>query len=228
MSNLINTSFQEEDGARAVEESEQGLLTSAAADTVLRLTILGRILVAAGAVAADGGNTGNGTITLFTIVGGVVPKIGTYQFVLTAALIGKIVDPDGNDIASDIALNDGTTTVVSAGGLQFTVTDGGTAFVATDFFTIVVGVGSLNYAFYASAGAAGVQIPKAVSLSEVVASGAGDDPVGVMLKGKVRTDRLIIDGSAAGVGITDEIKDLLRDYEIIVEDATEAAGLDNQ
>lgn len=129
--NLINTSFQEEDGARAVEESEQGLLTSAGAVTVLRLTILGRI---------------------------------------TAT--GK-------------------------------------------------------YGFYASGNVDGTEVPKAVSLSEVVAAGAGDDPLGVMLKGKVRTDRLIIHGSAAGVGITDAIKDLLRDYEIIVEDATETSGLDN-
>jgi hypothetical protein len=227
MSNLTRTDFQEEDGARAVEESEQGLLTSAAADTVLRLTILARLLVAAGAIAADGGNTGNGTITLFTIVAGDVPKVGTYQFILTAALIGKLVDPDGDDIASDIALNDGTTTVISAGGLQFTITDGGTAFVATDFFTIIVGAGTGNYAFFAPAGAGGVQLPKVVSLSEVVAAGAGDDPVGVMLKGKIREDRLIIDGSAAGVGITDAIKDQLRDYGIIVEPATETAALDN-
>ena len=226
MNNLINTSFQEEDGARAVEESEQGLLTSAAADTVARLTILGRILAAAGTPSANTG-TGTGTITLFTLVAGAIPIVGDYVVTLTAALVAKITDPNGNDIASDIALNDGTTTVVVAGGLQFTITDGGTAFVAGDFFTLPVAAGSGNYVFYAAAGAAGAQIAKAVSLSEVVASGAGDDVIGVMLKGKVRTDRLIIDGSAAGVGITDAIKDMLRDYEIIVEDAIETSGLDN-
>lgn len=226
MSNLINTSFQEEDGARAVEESEQGILTLAGADIIKRLTILGRILAGAGTPGAAVG-TGNGTITLFTLVAGDVPKIGTYKFVLTAPLIGKIVDPNGNDIAADIALNDGTTTVVSAGGLQFTVTDGSTAFVAGDYFDLPVVVGSLAYVPFAVDGAAGAQIPKAVSLSEVVATGAGDFPLGVMLKGKVRTDRLIIDGSDAGAGITDEIKDLLRDYEIIIEDATETSGLDN-
>ncbi len=132
MSNLINTSFQEEDGVRAVEESEQGLLTSVGADTVARLTILGR-------VTATG-----------------------------------------------------------------------------------------KYAFYnVGDSPAGTVVPVAVSLSEVVAAGAGDDPVGVLLKGKVRTDRLIIDGSAAGVGITDAIKDSLRTMGIIVEDATETSGLDN-
>ncbi len=132
MGNLTRTDFQEEDGVRAVEESEQSLLTSAGADTVARLTILGR-----------------------------VTATGKYAF-----------------------YNVGDTP-------------------------------------------AGTAVPVAVSLSEVVAAGAGDDPVGVMLKGKIREDRLIIDGSAAGVGITDAIKDQLRDYGIIVEPATETAALDN-
>lgn len=131
MSNLINTSFQEEDGVRGVSESEQGLLTSAGAVTVKRLTILGRI------------------------------------------------------------------------------TTGG------------------KYGFYAPGNSDGTEVPVAVSLSEVVATGAGDDTLGVMLAGKVREDRLIIHGSAAGVGITDAIKDLLRTQMIIVEPAIETAGLDN-
>jgi len=227
MSNLIRTDYQEEDGARAVRASEQGLLTSAGAETVKRLTLLGRISVAVGAAAPGGSNTGNGTITVYSLVAGAVPIVGTYQFVLTAALVGKIVDPNGNDIASDIALNDGTTTVVSAGGLQFTVTDGGTAFIAGDLFTLVVAAGSGNYVAFAIAGAAGAQIPKAVSLSEVVAAAPGDNVLGVMLEGIVRTDRIFIQGSLAGVGITDEIKDSLRDYGILVEDAIETSALDN-
>ena len=40
--------------------------------------------------------------------------------------------------------------------------------------------------------------------------------------------KLIIDGSAAGVGITDAIKDSLRTFGIIVEPATQTAELDNQ
>ena len=61
-----------------------------------------------------------------------------------------------------------------------------------------------------------------------IEAGAGDNTVGVMLVGKVREDRLIIDGSAAGVGITDAIKDSLRTMGIIVESAEECAALDNQ
>lgn len=228
MANLTITNVDQLDGARGVETSEQGLLKLAGADTIARLTILGREIAAAGAVAADAGNTGNGTVTLFSIVAGDVPKVGTYKFVLTAALIGKIVDPNGNDIAADIALTDGGAKVVEAGGLQFTVTDGSTAFAAADFFTLVVGAGTGYYVPFAVAGAAGAQKPVAVSLSEVVAGAGGNFPLGVMLKGRVRESEIIIDGSSAGVGITDAIKDQLRDYGIIVEPATQTAALDNQ
>lgn len=133
MANPIITNFDSEDGVRAVEASEQSVLTSAGADTVARLTILGR-----------------------------VTATGKYAF-----------------------YNVGNTP-------------------------------------------AGTNVPVAVSLSEVVAAGAGDNPVGVMLKGKVREDKLIIDGTEPGVGITEAIKDLLRTQMIIVESATETAALDNQ
>lgn len=132
MANPVITNFSTEDGVRAVEASEQSELTLAGADTIARLTILGRI----------------------TATG----KYGPYD----------------------------------------------------------------------SGAATGVEIPVAVSLSEVVATGAGDFPFGVLLKGKVRTDKLIIDGSSAGVGITHAIKDSLRTSGIIVEDAAETAALDNQ
>lgn len=132
MANPEITNFDSEDGVRAVEASEQGEITLAGADTIARITILGRITA------------------------------------------------------------------------------------------------TLKYAPYDSGAGDGREIPKAVSLSEVDEAGAGDYPLGVMLKGKVRTDKLIIDGSAPGVGITDAIKDQLRDYEIIVEDAKQTAGLDNQ
>lgn len=128
--NIVN--FDTEDGIRAVEASEQGLVTFAGAKTLAKLTILGRI---------------------------------------TAS--GK-------------------------------------------------------YGFYASGASDGTEVPVAVLMNEVVATGAGDKAGSILLKGKVRTDKLIIDGSAAGVGITNAIKDALRTFDIIVEDATECAALDNQ
>ena len=227
MANLTITNIDQLDGARGVETSEQALLKLAGADTIARLTILGRELVKAGTPSAAVG-TGDGTITLFSISNGEIPVIGNYKFLLTAALVGKLIDPDGNDIAADIALTDGGDKVVEAGGLTFTVTDGSTAFVAGDYFTLPVAAGTMYYVPYAVAGVAGAQKAVAVSLSEVVAGAGGNFPLGVMLKGRVRESDIIIDGSSAGVGITDTIKDSLRDYGIIVEPATQTAALDNQ
>jgi hypothetical protein len=85
-----------------------------------------------------------------------------------------------------------------------------------------------KYGYYASGNSDGTQTPVAVSLSEVVADGAGDDPVGVMLAGTVREGDLIIHGSTAGTGITDAIKDSLRTYGIFVESCDESNVLDNQ
>ena len=133
MNNNVVTNFYPGDGVRAVVKSEQAVLTSAGADTVARLTILGRI----------------------TATG----KYGFYNV--------------GNSPA-------------------------------------------------------GTGTPVAVSLSEVVAAGAGDDPLGVLLAGTVNEDNLIIDGSAPGVGITESIKDLLRTFGIFVETIDETAELDNQ
>ena len=133
MANPIITNFDSMDGVRAVSESEQGELSSVGADTVARLTILGRI---------------------------------------------------------------------TATGL---------------------------YAFYNVGNTpAGTNIPVAVSLSEVVAAGAGDDPVGVMLAGRIDESKLIVDGTGPGVGITEAIKDSLRTFGIIVESYEETAALDNQ
>ncbi len=85
------------------------------------------------------------------------------------------------------------------------------------------------YAFYNVANVpAGTNVPVAVSLSEVVAAGAGDDTVAVMLGGRVDESKLIVDGTGPGVGITEAIKDSLRTFGIIVDSYTETAGLDNQ
>lgn len=84
------------------------------------------------------------------------------------------------------------------------------------------------YKQYASGASDGSQTPVAVSLSEVVHTADGDKPVHVLLQGTVNEADLIIHGSAAGVGITEAIKDALRTYGIIVETITECNELDNQ
>jgi len=49
-----------------------------------------------------------------------------------------------------------------------------------------------------------------------------------MIAGHVRKERLIVKGSAAGVGITDAIQDQLRDFTIVASDVQELNVLDNQ
>jgi hypothetical protein len=86
-----------------------------------------------------------------------------------------------------------------------------------------------KYAPYASNDSpSGCNIPVAVSLSEVVSDGAGDDPVGVMLQGTVNEADLTIHGGTTGENITEAIKDQLRTYGIIVESIDDANELDNQ
>lgn len=113
------------------------------------------------------GNTGNGTCTSATVVGvdsagnRVVPAVGNWQFRLTAALVGKIIDPSGVDVKTAIALNDGTTTVIKECGLQFIITDGGTAFEADDGFYLPV-VADGDYVPYDPDSVVGAAIPQCI------------------------------------------------------------------
>lgn len=85
-----------------------------------------------------------------------------------------------------------------------------------------------KYGYYNSGASDGTQIPVAVSLSEVVADGAGDFPLGVLLAGSVREENLIIYGTGPGIGITPAIKDALRTYGIHVYSMPDCGVLDNQ
>lgn len=234
MSNLTITNRSDEDGLRALQASEQSVLQLAGADTIARLTILGRQDVdTAIVVTADAGNTGDGTVAAVVVNSPDIPLVGDYNVECIAAATNsgtfKIENPNGDLVLGDVTIpaGAGNDVVVVADGIQFTITDGATDFIVGDKFAAAV-VANGDYVYYSASGAGGAQIPKAILLTEVVATGAGDFPIHVLLKGRVRTDKIIIDGSAAGVGITDAIKDALRDYGIIVEDATETAALDNQ
>jgi len=74
-----------------------------------------------------------------------------------------------------------------------------------------------KYGVYDSGASDGTENPRAVLLSKVEASGAGDYTVNVMLVGDVRQENLIIQGNDPGENITETLKDQLRDYGIIIE-----------
>lgn len=83
--------------------------------------------------AADGGNTGNGTITASPATTSVAQK-GVTKVLMTGATTYSVITPDG------VVHAPGATGAAYAGaalvGLTFTVTVGGTPMVAGDFFTI--------------------------------------------------------------------------------------------
>ncbi len=75
----------------------------------------------------------------------------------------------------------------------------------------------------------GSGVPVGVLHTAVLAdAGPADENLRYIVSGKVREDELRIDGGAKGVGITEAIKDLLRDFGIVPLSATELSKLDNQ
>jgi len=206
------------------------------ADTLAPGTIMARQTVdtAVANGAADGGNTGDGTVTVVSVVAGpVVPLAGAYILECTAAVtnggVFKLEDPNGSLVASDLILTvgAGAATVLEAGGLQFTVTDGATDFAVGDFFTLTV-VANGDLVPYAIAGAGGAQIPIAILTYEVVATGVQDIPSRVGVSGKYRKEKLIIDADGDGSSITNAILDQLRSYGLVPVDVQELNIQDNQ
>lgn len=89
------------------------------------------------ASAAQGSNTGNGTIGTVTLGAASVP--GAYIVNFESATAFAVENPTGQEIGH------GTTgSTFSAGGLSFTVTAGGTAFAAGDSFAITVSSATPN------------------------------------------------------------------------------------
>lgn len=194
---------------------------------------------------AGGSNTGNGTATLATVVGigndgeRVTPKAGTWKFILTAALVGKLQDPDGNDVVTGIALNDGTTTVVKYAGLQFTITDGATPFAADDEFSLPV-VANGKWVPYSAAGVLGQHLPKGVfdpegsygdiTAAALVAGDVTDMPI-VISGARFDKNKLVIENSGA---LTDMVADsgltveeYIRQFGLIAEDAISGSSYEN-
>lgn len=215
-------------------EFRDELLTFGGAGTVLSGTILARRAVATAVTAGAFVGTGDGTLTLATVVGGsIVPLVGVYSLVCVAVVtnggVFNLLDPNGAVVASNLTLTvgAGASTVFEAAGLEFTVTDGAADFVLGDAAPLTVAADGKMVVF-AVAGAGGAQIPKQIVTYDVVAAGAGDEAIRAGVAGSYRKQRLIIDGSAAGVGITDAIIDQLRDFGLVAIDVQELNILDNQ
>lgn len=213
---------------------EDNIITFAGVATLLAGTILARRTVAIAVVAAAGSNTGDGTVTLATVVAGpIVPLVGAYVLTATTAVtnggIFQLVDPNGAIVASDLIMTAGAgaATVFEAAGLEFTVTDAAADFIVGDSFTLTVAADG-KLVPYAIDGAGGVQLPLAVLLNELTSTGAGDLPDRPIIAGRVRRGDLVIDADGDASNLTDAIVDQLRDVSIIALATLQLAELDNQ
>jgi len=211
------------------------LLTFAGADTFVAGTILARQAVALAVTpAAGGGNTGDGTVTLATVVAGsTVPVVGAYVLTVTAAVTNggvlKLVDPNGAQVAGNLTMTVGAAaaTVFEAGGLEFTVTDGATDFIVGDTFTLTVAAGG-KMVPYSLTGAGGAQVPSAILTYEVTAAGASDVAIRAGIAGSYRKGRLVIDADGDDSNVTAAVLDKLRSYGLVSIDVQELNILDNQ
>lgn len=229
ISNVDNASIELRNG-----EFRDDTLQFAGADTFVAGTILARREVATAVTASAVTGTGNGTVTLATVVAGtVVPIVGAYVLTCMTALthggIFQLVDPNGALVASGVEMTAGAggTTVVEVNGLQFTITDGSTDFIVTDFFTLTVAADG-DLVPFDPAGEGGEQIPVAVLTYESVRTGAGDNAIRALIGGVVNKTRLIIDVDGDGSNVNNAVLDQLRHVGITPIDVEQIAELDNQ
>jgi hypothetical protein len=130
---------------------------------------------------ANGGNTGNATISAVTLGDGASP--GVYRIVHTAATVFDVLAPDGRKLAS------GTTGVAYDGELGFTVTAGGTPMVAGDGFTITVEEGDSAYAGLDPDATDGTQVAAAI-LFEGISEGQVQQRTVVVRSAEVKASQL--------------------------------------
>lgn len=150
--------------------------------------VLGKRTVgAAGAAAATGGNTGNGTVSTPSKLAGA--KAGVYRIEFISATVFEVIGPDGK------SLGEGRNGVAFTREIAFTVTAGGNAFVAGDSFTITVAAGDGKVLRSVSTATDGTQLPKYVTSQEIDATAGDRATVQVVKKGKIRKDALFFAGS---------------------------------
>lgn len=236
MSNMtitnIDTGSVELEGGKFRDE----LLAFAGADTFAKGTLLARRAVALAPVisAITRAGTSDGTVTAAAVVhGSKVPKVGAYVLTCIAAVanggIWKLVDPNGELVAPYLAMTvgAGAATTFEVDGLSFVITDGANNFEVGDTCTITVAADGKLVPFAAD-GAGGAQFPLAVLTYAVTRSGAGNEPVRVLVAGEVKKERLIIDADGDGDNITAAILDQLRAAGIVATSVAQLGDYDTQ
>ena len=201
--------------------------------TYLAGTIMARIGVEAGAVTADVGNTGDGTVTAFALAAGGLAVPGDYNLeVVTAVANGgefKLEDPNGNLVHQPLVMTvgAGAATIFTVGGLTFTITDAGTDFIAGDNFALTVTDVGEKWTPYVDGAVDGSGIPSGVLPEAVTSTGAGDLLRRMIVGGEMAKSRLVIHGGTVGV-VPESVVLALRNFGIVVRPGTDIDELDNQ
>ncbi|MEW6648158.1 MAG: head decoration protein [Pseudomonadota bacterium] len=126
--------------------------------------VLGQVDRAIGVVAADAGNTGNGTVAGAAL--GLTAEVGDYQLVCIAAAANggtfAVYAPDGSRLA------DASVGVAYAGPIAFTINDGAADFIVGDAFTVPVDqVDGGDWKAYDAAATDGSQYAKGILAADV-------------------------------------------------------------
>ena len=210
---------------------EDATLSFAGAITHAAGVIMARVVAAAGAVTADVGNTGDGTVTAFALAAGGPPKPGDWNLeVVTAVTNGgelKLEDPDGNIVDQPFVMTvgAGAVTIFTAAGMTLTVTDGSTDFIVGDKFALTVTDAGQKWVPYVEGAVDGSGDPSGILPADVTATGSGDLLRRMLVGGEVAENALSI---KAGGTIGDDVKQSLRDFGILVVEAAVIDELDNQ
>lgn len=128
-------------------------------------------------MTADGGNTGDGTVTAVAAAAGGSPSVGTWVLANTFAVanggVWSLTDPNGNTVIDGLTMNVGAggATVFVAGGMTFTITDGATDFALADEFTIAVTANGKWIPFDITA-VDGAEIPQGILMGSDITAAA--------------------------------------------------------
>lgn len=164
---------------------------------------------------ADGGNTGNGTMT--AVEGRRYLKVGTYTLTCNTAVanggIFSVVDPDG------ISLPDAVVgTAYESDQIAFLLNDGATDFIVGDIFTLAVTIDPRQIKLLDKTATDGSSEPYCVLSEDIDATLAAKSAIGY-LEGQFNERRLIF---ATGTDLED-VRDSMRDLGMIPV-ASQAAG----
>jgi len=199
--NLYTGEFPEIKGSRNIDASQ----------TIVRGSVLGKVKYGAITVTPDGGNTGDGTVTAAAVLAGTgAPIVGDYVLTCISAVtkggVFKLEDPNGNLVAGSLAIEVGSPTAFSVGGITFTITDGAADFVAGDLFTLALAAGSGKYKLLDVAAVDGSGVFDSIALAPATTGVGEDQLIPVAESGCFRQESLGFGGATTVADVIDQMR----------------------